>query len=151
MDRQDLLCKLESVLEKARTGVLATTNAAGQAHLRWMTPTLIHARPGALYAITLPDSPKVQDLEDNPRVEWLIQTPNLTEIVNLRGIAQVIDNPALKAEVVESVGRHLTTFWKVNPDRTEFVVLETLIVEARYFQPMAGTRQTVRFREEAGK
>jgi general stress protein 26 len=151
MDMHEVMGKVEALLEKAKTGVLATTDDTGQARLRWMTPTLLPGRAGTIYAVTTPDSHKVQDLTVNPNVEWMIQSPHLGEIVNLRGIAHAIDNPALRTEIVETIGRKLTTFWKVNPAHTEFVVLETVIIEARYFQPMKEIRESVRFRKEASE
>ena len=46
---------------------------------------------------------------------------------------------------MEILGPRLIVFWKANLHADEFVVIETIIEEAIFFEPMKGTRQTVRF------
>ncbi|MCX7848294.1 MAG: pyridoxamine 5'-phosphate oxidase family protein [bacterium] len=144
MTTQELLVKLDEVLNKAKAGVLGTVGSNGQPHLRWMTPALLRGRPGYIYAVTSPAFAKLVDVQANPRVQWLIQTPSLREICALEGMLRVIDNPALKNEIVETIGKILFVFWKVNPS-SDFVVLETRITQATYFCPMKGVKETVTF------
>ncbi len=144
MTQHDLLAKLDEVLAKARTGVLATAGKDRQPHMRWMTPALLRGRPGCLYAVTSPAFAKLLDLRDNPKAQWMIQSPSLRDIIALDGTLEAIDNPALKNEIIESIGRILFVFWKVNP-QSEFVVLETRITKAVYFCPMKGIKDTVTF------
>ena len=40
----------------------------------------------------------------HPRVEWMFQTPTLDEIVSVRGAINVVENPSLRAEVLEVLG-----------------------------------------------
>jgi pyridoxamine 5'-phosphate oxidase len=145
MDRQELLNKLDHVLEDARAGILATTDSEGKPHIRWLTPTVLKGREGFLFAVTRPGSKKVKQLGENPQAEWMIQSRELNEIINIRGTIEIIDNPALKTEIMEVMGSRLTAFWKVDLDKTEFVVLETRIMEAIYYQPMTGSRERIRF------
>jgi pyridoxamine 5'-phosphate oxidase len=145
MDVHELLAKLSKILDSAKVGVLATVDGENRPHLRWMTPTMVDGRDGLLYAVTSPKFDKVKDLEGNPEVEWLIQTRPLDAIVTLRGSMSAINNPQLKSEILEAIGRNLQIFWRVNPDETDLVVLETVIREAEYMEPLAGVSEQVAF------
>jgi len=144
MTPHEMFAKLEDVLAKAKTGVLATVGKDNQPHMRWMTPALLPGRPGCVYAVTSPAFAKLLDVRGNPKVQWLIQTPSLREVCALDGLLTVIDNPALKNEIIEAIGRILFVFWKVNP-QSEFVVLETRITQATYFCPMKNIKASVTF------
>ena len=106
---------------------------------------MIKGRPDVLFAITSSDFQKVVQLNAHADVEWMIQTRALDQIVNLKGKINVLDNPAIRSEVMEHLAKKLTVFWKVNPEKTDFIVLETIIEEATFFRPMKGYKETVRF------
>lgn len=148
MDQNAVMQKAADILAEARTGILTTVDADGKPHARWMTPTLLNGRTRALYAVTSPHSAKAAHLAASPTAEWLLQTPALTEVLTVTGRVNVIDNPALKAEVIEAVGERLRVFWKVNPQQVDIVVLETVIESASFFLPMKGTRQVIEFAQE---
>ena len=143
-----MMNKIETVLEDAKAGVLATVDAEGKPHARWMTPVVLAQWPETVFAVTSPDFPKILQLDANNKVEWLIQTRALDQIINVRGGINVLDNPSLKAQVMEAIGKKLTVFWKVNKDKTDFVILETVIDEASWYAPMKGLREIVKFRQE---
>lgn len=148
MNRQEMIQTIESVLEESKAGVLATVDGEGNPHLRWMTPLLLAQWPGSLFAVTSPEFPKVLQLGANSRVEWMIQTRSLSQVINIRGGINILDNPSLKAQVMESIGRKLTVFWKINDAGTDFVILETVIDVASWYVPMKGIREIVDFRTE---
>ena len=148
MNQRELTNRLEEILDDAKAAVLATTDAEGIARLRWMTPAVLKHRPGTLFCFTRPGTEKVGNIELHPEVEWLIQNRALTEIVNVRGTAAVLDNPALKNEILETLGPRLNMFWKIDLEKTEFVVLETVIRQATYFQPIKAVVETVKFQPE---
>ncbi len=79
-----------------------------------MTPALIKGRQDALFAITASGSPKVKDLIANSDVEWMLQSKALDQVVKLKGKIKILDNPVIKAEILEQIGSKLTTFWKIN-------------------------------------
>ena len=145
MDNRQLMNRVEEILEDAKAAVLATVDEEGRPLLRWMTPTVLKGREGYLYAVTTPKTRKLVSLDSQPLVEWMIQTRALTEVVNVRGIMRAVDSPALKSEVMEALGSWLTVFWKINPDKTDFVVTETMIREAVYFKPMKAEKVKVTF------
>jgi len=145
MEAHDLTNKLEAMLDEAKTGILATADSEGRVHMRWMTPAVLKQRRGAIFAFSKPDAAKVAQIAASGSAAWIIQTPDLREIVHLSGPTRVIDNPALKAELMEILGPRLTAFWKSNSPVEEFVVIETVIEEATWFRPMKATRETVRF------
>ncbi|HYW85829.1 MAG TPA: pyridoxamine 5'-phosphate oxidase family protein, partial [Spirochaetia bacterium] len=71
--------------------------------------------------------------------------PTLDEIVSIRGAINLVENPSLRAEVLEMLGPRLRTFWKLAHDPRDLVVLETVVEEATHFLPMEGRKEVVRF------
>jgi pyridoxamine 5'-phosphate oxidase len=147
MSPQELMNKVEQILEDAKTGILATIDSDGSPHSRWMTPIVLQHRPGCIYTVTKPGSAKTMHIQTNPNVEWMFQTRAITEVVNIKGTATQIDNPALKNEIMESLASKLMVFWKANHNKPdEFVVLETVVCGGVYFKPMKGLREIVQFK-----
>lgn len=144
MEKREILSQLESIIDASRVGILATTDDHGRPAMRWMTPAVMGGRPAALFAVTSPNFRKVIHLQSNQRVEWMFQSRDLNRILNLKGTVRIIDNPSLKSEVLEAIGKRLAIFWRVNV-KTDFVVLETLIEEATLFYPLRKEKQTVAF------
>ena len=68
----------------------------------------------------------------------------------MRGTVSVVDNPSLRAEVLEAVGPRLRTFWSLAKDARDLVVLETAIEEATRYLPMEGRKSMVRFHRDGG-
>ena len=145
METKVILSELESILDSAKVGVLATVDSDGRPAMRWMTPAVMKGRPTSLFAVTSPSFRKVVHLQSNPRVEWQFQTRDLNRVLNLKGEVRIIDNPSLKSEVMEAIGDRLQIFWRVNV-KTDFVVLETLIQEITIFYPMQKRKETVSLR-----
>lgn len=150
MDKPEMMHKIEAVLEDAKAGILATVDAAGRPHARWMTPFVLTPWPENLFAVTSPEFPKIQQLEQQTRVEWMLQTRSLDQIINIRGVIRIVDNPSLKAQIIEAIGKKLTVFWTVNKGKTDFVVLETIIEEAGWYSPVKGLREVVSFLPAGG-
>ncbi len=144
MNQKELMDKVEQLLDDSKTGVMATVDEQGRPHVRWMTPRTLKGRPNALYTVTTSASAKTFQLAKNSQVEWMIQSKVLTEIVNLRGRINIVDNPSLKMEFLENLGNQLFMFWKVNADVDDFVVLETVLEEGSYYQPMKGRKETLK-------
>jgi len=151
MDHREIMNKVDHLLDEGRTALLATTDGKGQPHMRWMTPTVLKWRPNTLFAFTSPASQKVRHLQAHREVAWMVQDRALNEIIHLRGVMNVVDNPALRTELMEVLGSHLLVLWKANVDETEMVVLETVIKQAVYFVPMKGFRELVSFPEPAAR
>jgi len=133
-----MFAALDRILENSKAAVLASVDQEGRPHVRWMTPATIRGRDGFLYSVTSPGFEKAMQVASHPKVEWMLQTKSLDEIVTVRGTIQVLDNPRTKAEILESIGRNLEVFWRVNQDQSELVVLETIIEEILYFKPLTG-------------
>ena len=137
--------EMENLLESSRSAILATVGKAENPTMRWMTPTTVRGRTGALYAVTSRNFAKREHLAKNPKVQWMIQSRSLEKVITVNGRVNVIENSAMKAEVLEAIGPRLPVFWKVNPDPDTLVVLETIIDEGTCFIPMKGTKETVSF------
>lgn len=145
MNQNEMMYKVEQILESARAAVLATIDEQGNPRMRWMTPAVVRGRSGALFAVTSPDFQKIVELNKHAEVQWMIQTRALDQLVNLKGKINVLDNPSIRSEVMEHLAKQLTVFWRVNTESTDFIVLETIIEEATYFRPMKGYKETVTF------
>ncbi len=144
MDIHGIMSRIAEILEDSKAGVLATVDADGRPHMRWMTPTMLQGRPGTIFAVTSPQFAKAIHLAAHPEAEWILQTRALDKIVNIKCRINIIDNPSIKAELLEAVGKKLTVFWKVNKEM-DFIVLETVMEEAVYQSPMKGIKEVVRF------
>ncbi|NLN41018.1 MAG: pyridoxamine 5'-phosphate oxidase family protein [Clostridiales bacterium] len=138
---------LDSLIADAKTAILATVDDDGRPKMRWMTPTTLKDRQGFIYSVAAKNSKKIDELSKNPKVEWMIQSRALDRIINIKGHINIIDNPSMKTEILQSIGKRLNVFWKINLENTEFVVLETVLEEAVYFEPMKGRTERIGFGE----
>jgi general stress protein 26 len=145
MTQHELMNKLTEIIDETKTGVLATVDPENKPHLRWMTPAVLRDRQTALFAVTCPDFSKALHIKSNPKVDWMFQSKQLNRIVHVSGKVNMIENPSLKNEVLEVLAPRLDVFWKVNCSSAEFVVLETVIEEASYYEPLTNTREVVTF------
>jgi pyridoxamine 5'-phosphate oxidase len=145
MTTSTFMQELDDLLDDAKTAILATVSADSSPSMRWMTPTVIRGRTGALYAVTSRTFAKSEHLKGNPRVQWMVQSRAVDKIITLDGKVNIIENSAMKAEVLEAIGPRLPVFWRVNPDPANLVVLETILSEGTVFLPMKGRKETVTF------
>jgi general stress protein 26 len=144
MTRQELMARLQALLEETGTGLLATVDDEGRPRMRWMTPALLPERKGALFAVTSPRFAKAGQISARPRVEWMFQSPSLREVITLRGQVNLVDNPSIRSEVLEAVGPRLRAFWKLNRDERDLLVLETVLEEATFYTPLSGEKVSIR-------
>src|SRR5690554_2119325 len=114
MDQRELMGKLAEALDDANAGILSTLDENGIAHLRWLTPALMRGRKGLVYSLTSLDSKKIEHIRSNPNVTWIIQTRAVDQVITLYGKVNILENPSIKTEVLETVGNKLTMFWKIN-------------------------------------
>jgi hypothetical protein len=56
-----------------------------------------------------------------------------------------VDSPRLISEIMEQLGTRLTTFWKVNTDPSEVIVLETVLKTAVVFNAASGEKSIIEF------
>ena len=148
MKKNEIVQKLEDIIDKVRTAVLATTGVDGTPDMRWVTPAILRGRPDSIFTITSPNSNKVKQIKSSPRAQWMFQTRPLDQIIVVEGKVNIIDNPSIRSEVLEVVGPRLTAFWKINVDETDLLVLETVIETATYYSTMKGTKEKVMFAQE---
>ena len=145
MDQATALSALERISDGSGVAVLANIDQDGIPRTRWMTPCVLKDQQGSLFALTSADFDKSAQLGANGRVEWLVTSADREEILRVRGDALVVDNPRLKAEVVEALGPRLAMFWRVSPDPDRLVVLETVINQICYYRPASGEKGQIDF------
>jgi len=147
MNKSAFISLLGAIIEDAKTAVMATVDPENRPHVRWMTPALLDDRPGAVYAVTSPSFQKIAHLSKNPQTQWLFQTKLLNRVATISGPVNVVENTGMKSEVLEGIGRRLNVFWRINEDPSNFVVLETIIEEAEYFEPMKSIHEHINFKD----
>ncbi len=146
MEVRAMLGILDRLLDDAKIAVLANSAEDGSPSVRWMSPALVRGREGYLYAVTSSKFTKTNQLEKSPKVMWMVQTKALDEIMSIKGNMHVLRNPSLQQEVIEAIGSKLGTFWKLNKDTDDVVVLETVIEELEYFAPAKNEKSSVRIK-----
>lgn len=148
MTIQEFLSKLTSILDETRVGLMGSVDEKESPHLTWMTPALLKGRPGVIFAVSSPYSYKVMNIKSRPQVEWVFQNRSMDYVLRVKGKANIIDNPALKTEVMETIGSGLNVFWKINNDDTDMVVIETIVEEAFILYPNKGISERVSLLQE---
>ncbi len=145
MDQNEVITKIEDIIEEAKAALLTTSDADSKPHVRWMTPVLLRSRDCRVYCFAVRTSAKIDQIAVNPNAEWLFQSRDLGELVNARGIICALDNPSLKSEMLEILGPRLNVFWRANVNSEDFLVLETKILSASYNRPMKQIKETIDF------
>jgi general stress protein 26 len=105
MDDKEIIRRATAIVTETRAGLLATVGLDGAPDLRWMATHTLMGSLGTLYTITAPSSNKVQEIAKNPLVTWLFTRVNYNEIVKLHGTALLEDEPLLKSQIWDTVGR----------------------------------------------
>ncbi|MGD9938830.1 MAG: pyridoxamine 5'-phosphate oxidase family protein [Clostridia bacterium] len=126
---------LRSLVGDVHVGLFISQGPDAYPDSRWMTVTLLEREHNCLYSVSIAGTRKIQEIEAGDKVAWSFQSPSLDCIVSVRGRAAVLDNPRLKAEVLEHLGSRLENFWKINPDPGKLVVIETYIERATLYLP----------------
>ena len=147
MKEKEILQITAELLEEAKCALLATVSKDGVPKMRWMTPLFLRDGDREFYCITSPESEKIKHLQGNNNTNWQIQKRDLTEIINIKGKTEIIDNPSLKSQIIEKIGKRLHAFWKQKDDSTDFLVLMTSIDEIEYFTSMKGKKEKTRLRK----
>jgi len=145
MEKREILGYIARIIDEAKTAVFATIDEGGLPQTRWMTPALLRGRENAVYAVAYRTSRKVRHVAENPRAQWIFSSPALDRIAVVDGRVNIVDNPSIRAEVLEAVGERLRAFWKMYDDERDLLVLETVIERAQYYLPMKGMKETVSF------
>jgi len=131
--------ELRALLDTAKVGFLTTIGTDGYPHGRWMTPTMLPGEPRFLYCVSMAVSRKAMEIQKDQKVFWSFQTASLGKVIAARGSAVVLDNPQLKAQVLESIGPNLANFWRINPDAKQLIVIETALERVSLYRPAEGT------------
>lgn len=136
MKAHEIMDNFHALLEEVRRGLFVTIDTAGYPRARWMVAGTLKEQPEYIYSVSFDSSAKIEDLSANNKVAWSFQLPSLNEIAYIQGEASVLDNPQLKAEVIEALGPNLAHFWKVRPEHGHLVVVETAIERITFHKPM---------------
>lgn len=148
MTKDKIMEIIQDCIESSRAAVLATVDQRGQPDLRWVTPGCLRDRSNAVYMVSESHFSKVKQLAENPIASMLFQTIALDKVVTIYGKVNIVTVPSVLAETIESLGQHLHAFWNLKEGKRDLVVLEFVIDSARYYHPLKGTHETVRFGSE---
>ncbi|ADN02898.1 pyridoxamine 5'-phosphate oxidase family protein [Spirochaeta thermophila] len=141
--REEILTRLEEVVDTTRFGLLVTVGESQVPNARWMTAGFLKGQHRDLYTVSSPHDRKVKEVRTNPEVLWVFSRKDYREVFRVWGRAQVIENPALLGELLEGIAEALELFWKVHGELKEFVVIETVITRLEYERPREGVREVV--------
>jgi general stress protein 26 len=147
MIRNEIISIIETLIDETHAAVLSTVDASGAPHSRWITPGFMEERFGAIFMISARNLAKVDQVKSNPSASLLVQSKNLDKVVSVEGKVNVIENPSIRSEVLECLGKHLHVFWKISSPQTELVVLEMIVEQATLYIPFKGSKVTVNFTE----
>jgi len=145
LNKDEFLKKFRQVLEDSPQAILATVTPEGFPAMRYMTPSMVKGRDDALYAVTAASFPKVKDLATHPQVSWMLTSPKTREIYSFRGRITLVEDPRFKSELLEEIGRGLETFWRLNDDPSDLVILETRLESGESFNPKTADKAQIRF------
>lgn len=149
MEKREVITLAGNLLSDVKTAILATAGKDGKPHMRWMSPVFLRNFENHIYAVTATGFSKTADINYNGKAQWMLQSKNLDVVITFDGIISMLENQALKSEVLETVGVQLQTFWKINKDPSDLTVLETKINSALVFYPVNGSKYLVSFSKEA--
>lgn len=151
MNANQFLNEVMQVIEESGRGLLATQSSSGYPAMRYMNPTFLPGRLYWIYCATSRNFPKVADVRNSAKVSWLFTNNRTGELFSLRGLISVVDDPRFSSEIIEELGRRLEHFWKLNPDSSDIVVLETDIQSGEYFNPKTGEKVQVDCTKREGR
>ncbi len=140
MTNLEYLNNIIQTVEDVGRGLLATISTTGYPSMRWMNPIFLPGRLHWMYCATSKNFPKVNDMGNNPNVSWLVTHNKTGEIFSLRGKISILDNPRFSSEILEELGRRLENFWRLNPEPSDIVILETALETGEYFNPKTGEK-----------
>jgi general stress protein 26 len=149
MLKHEIMGIIGSMIDDTHAAVLATVDKNCVPHIRWVTPGCIEERSGTIFMISAVNLAKIEQIRINPKAQMLFQTKSINRIITVEGTVNILDNPSIRSEVLECVGKHLHAFWKINNPENELVVLEMIIERATVYDPQKGTRISVDFRSGA--
>ena len=149
MDKREVIILAGNLLSDAKTAVLATAGSEGHPHMRWMSPVFLRDFKNYIYAVTSTGFSKTSDISSNGKAQWMIQSKSLDTVITFDGEISMLENLALKTEVLSAAGTQLQTFWKINMNPSSLTVLETEIKSAVVYYPVKGQKYRVSFSKEA--
>jgi general stress protein 26 len=148
MTKNKIIEIIQYCIENSRAAVLATISLDGNPDMRWVTPGCLRERPEAVYLVSESHFNKVKQLSENPAATMMFQTITLNQVVTIFGKVNVVITPSILAETLECIGKHLNAFWNLKGGKRDLVVLEFIIENAHYYNPLSGTHESVPFERE---
>jgi general stress protein 26 len=148
MTKTKIMEIIQALIDDSKTAVLTTVDPSGVPTTRWVTPGCVKERYGALYLVSEIHLSKVKHIKENPLASMMFQTRSLDRILSVKGRVNIISNPSILTETLECVGHNLHSFWKIETEHRELVVLEFIIEEAKYYLPLTGSVEIVSFTSE---
>lgn len=125
----------KQLADGSRPGVLATVDAEGLPHVRWMSTLSIQEFP-RLYALTSPTSRKVGHIRANPKVSWMFATEGSSMVVNLSGTATIMSDKNAINRIWRIIENKSNAFFlSLDSTADGVAVIETLIEDVECVIP----------------
>ena len=142
MTERELHRRVVRLVEDAGVGLLATVDADGCPHARWMAAMPMDGIR-RIITLTVRQTRKLEHLQSNPHVSWTFNDPDLEEIVQIRGRARISDDfLAAQAgwERLAASTRTYATGVLSDDEHLEMVLIETDVEAIELLSPSAGCR-----------
>lgn len=108
-------------------GVLATVDVSGVPHVRWMATVSLQEFPH-LYALTSPQSRKIEHIRTNPQVSWMFTTDSASMVVNMTGKATIVTDKNEVNRIWRMIeNKSNAYFLALDTDATGVAVIDTVI------------------------
>lgn len=136
------------IVTAAPHAVLATTDAEGLPHVRWISSLVSFDGLQRLCCLTPRQSRKVEHLSIQPRVTWLFLDEPTGHTVTLRGEARIIGDTIAVQEIWDrmiSGGRHCRWLAWASAAELPMAVLESDIHQVELLAPDQGVEQPLVF------
>lgn len=143
MEKPEIVRRAKNLIAEAKVALLATCGLDGHPNARWMATHTLAGGIERFYTLTAPNSNKTREIAADPRVTWLLNRVNHTEVLKLHGVASVEDDPLLKAQIWDLVGKKTKQYFTIHDGQSEFVVLVTEVKAIEYFAPGEGIHKPI--------
>ena len=117
-EKADFFATVDEACKKAVWCAIATV-AGNEPRVRIVHPTW---DGDVLWFATGPDSPKASQLRENPKVDiqYQVAPPDFVHVM-VRGVAELVSDPAAKQRAWDAIDYDLTQFGSSGPDDPNFL------------------------------
>jgi general stress protein 26 len=135
---RELLAEAVGIVNDAFLGMLATVDADGAPHARWMGAAAMGGGLREIYTLCGRNTRKVAQIQNNPNVCWVFSTEDHSGVVTLHGRAEVLSDPMVSQKIWDRLVDCART-WVMgglsDDAHLEFVTVKTVVERIEVHSP----------------